>query len=87
MKLGREFSAWFDAAENLKLDLPNKRSTIYIDEESERATRERLAAVLAFPKTAAHFAVLVEKQTKGTLYEMPSATRTAARQSLRILPA
>ena len=30
--LGEEFSDWYDAAGNLKPDLPKKKPSIYIDE-------------------------------------------------------
>lgn len=87
MKLGREFSDWFDQAGNRKPDVPKKKPAIYIDEQAERAARERLAGVLAFPKTALQVASGAEAQKTGNLIEMPSAVRIAARQSLRILPA
>jgi len=34
-----------------KPDCPKKKPSIYLDEEAERATRERLAGVLMFPMT------------------------------------
>ena len=48
-KLGEEFADWFDAAGNLRPDIPKKTSlpvTVHPDEQ----VPVRLAAVLAFPK-------------------------------------
>jgi len=66
---------------------PLQGTRIYSDEDAERATKERLAGVLMFPKTALQFADMVQKSKKGNLIEMPSSTQIEARQSLRILPA
>ena len=74
-RLEKEMSDWYDAAGNLKSDLPKKKPSIYIaDEEAERATKERLAGVLMFPTTALQFADMEQKNKKGKLVEMPSAT-------------
>lgn len=88
-RLGREFSDWFDQAGNLKPDIPGKKPAVYeaAEDAAVRIVRERLAGVLAFPKTAPYFAELVEKEKKGTLHEMPSPALIEARKSLRILPA
>ena len=50
-KLGKELRDWYDAAGNLKPDLPKKPSspTPPSQEAVERATKERLAALLNFP--------------------------------------
>jgi hypothetical protein len=88
-KLGKEFLDWYDEAGNSKPDLPKKKPAIYIDEQAERATNERLAALLDFPKWVAQRADMLgadgaRKQKSGTLYEMP---KPAEHQPLRILPA
>jgi len=85
-KLGREYSEWFDASGMMKPDIPKKPS-IYIDEEAERATRERLAGVLMFPRTVLQFADMEQKSKEGKVVQMPSSTQIEARKSLRILPA
>jgi len=42
-RLGKEFSDFYDAAGNLKPDVPKKKPSIYVvDEDAERATRKRL---------------------------------------------
>jgi hypothetical protein len=93
-RLGKEFAEWYDAAGNRKLDIPGKKPSIYIDEQAERATNKRLAAVLMFPKREVQSANVEQagsvrgpKKTKGNLYEMPAASRSEKHQPLRILPA
>jgi len=93
-RLGKEFADWYDAAGLRKPDIPQKKPSIYIDEQAERATAERLAAVLMFPKLEVQSANLEQagsvrgsKKSNGNLYEMPTTSRSAQHQSLRILPA
>ena len=46
-RLRKEFSDWYDAAGNLKPDIPKMKPATY-NEQAEKATNHRLAAVLAF---------------------------------------
>lgn len=69
---------------NLKPMGQTSPPAIWFNEEADRAANERLAAVLAFPKT--RFVKLKQERKRGMLIERPSARRIAARQSLRILP-
>jgi len=85
-RLGKDYSDWYDASGMMKPDIPKKKPAIVIDEEAERATRERLAGVLMFPTTALQFAAMEREAKNGKPIEMQSATQIEARQSLRILP-
>src|SRR5581483_8029925 len=92
VKLGKEFPDFYDDAGNLKPDVPKKPSQFNL--EAERATNERLAALLMFPIKGVQRANVEQtgciprtKTGKGTLYEMPQASRPEASQPLRILPA
>jgi hypothetical protein len=72
-----------------------KKPSIYIDEQAERATNQRLAALLMFPKIVEVQGANVEQtgsvrrpeKTKGQMYTMPKPSRSTEHQPLRILPA
>ena len=58
-----------------------------IDEEAERASKERLAGVLMFPTAALQFANVEPQSKKGNVVEMPSSAQIEVRRSLRTVPA
>jgi len=51
-KLGEEFSDWFDAAGNLRPDIP-KKTSLPVTPHPDEKVPVRLAAVLKFPEKAA----------------------------------
>ena len=92
-KLGNEFSVWYDAAGNLRPDIP-KRTSLPVTAHPDEVMPVRLAAVLMFPKLEVQLANVAQsgsvrrpKKREGNLYEMPAASRSAESQLLRILPA
>jgi hypothetical protein len=92
-KLGKEFADWFDVAGILKPDIP-KKTSLPVTPHPDEQVPARLAAVLMFPKLEVQRADVEQagslrrsKKSKGNLYEMPAASRSAQHQPLRILPA
>jgi hypothetical protein len=94
-RLGKEYGQWYTSDGMLLPDIgAPKKPSIFIDEQAEQATNQRLAALLMFPPQGVQHANVEQTgtarkppATKGTLYEMPQAARSAEYRPLRILPA
>jgi len=93
-RLGNEYGQWYSHDGLLLPDIGVPKKPAF-NEAAERFTKERLAAVLMFPKILEVQRADVEQaggvrtaaKRKGILYEMPPASRPAEHQPLRILPA